>query len=72
MCHVLVTPLPARRKPDLPPGFVEDHRHCVGEVKAAVSRNHGDADSALHDDTSNAVAVVLYEAWRQVGFATGG
>ena len=49
-CHRLSASSPTlqtRSKSDLPPRFVDDHRHCVGEIEAPVSRNHGDTDTLL-------------------------
>lgn len=45
--HLLFTPLHTRSKSELPPRFVDDHRHCVGKIEAPVSRNHGYADTLL-------------------------
>ena len=47
ICYLLFTSLHTRSKSDLPPRFVDDHRHCVGEIEAPVSRNHGDTDTLL-------------------------
>lgn len=47
LCYLLFTPLHTGSKSDLPPRFVDDHTHCVGEIEAPVSRDHGYADTLL-------------------------
>ena len=39
--------LPARPKPNLPPGLVDDYGHCVGKIEAPALWNHGYTDTTL-------------------------
>ncbi len=50
--YLLFTPLRTRSKRDLPPRFVDDHCHCVGEIEAPVSRDHGYTDTLLFGNRS--------------------
>jgi tRNA (cytidine/uridine-2'-O-)-methyltransferase len=69
-------PVPPRYRPDDAFIFGSESRGLPGEVLAGIEENHrlrlplipGNRSLNL----SNAVAVMVYEAWRQQGFAGGG